>query len=420
MGLEIPVVAKVIQLKILIESSNLYRNDIDFVRELMSNLQEEKRDEIELQKLKFSQFKKELELINAKKGLVDISQVSETKESSSLTDNLECLIRKTARRLQSELQDALQSCGMVLHKWSSNSPELLNSPSSSDVEHSFSAESDLSVKTLGISWKPLQDCFVFKVSIFSKSSFTKREVLSVIARLYDPLGLLGPVLTRAKILLQRLWQQKLDWDDVLPDQIAKEWKEFVTTFKCIETLQCFYQTDRTKVTILASKWRVAPIRVISIPRLELYACVLLAQLVQKIRSCIKLEISDIVLRTGSTIALAWLKTPANQLKTFIANRVSKIQRLTEKCNWFHVPSNLNPADLISRGLHPNDLPESELWWRGPPFLEQGKLFSVQPSSDLLNEFEYSSEFKAMKFKVSVYSVMCSQIVNSPFYLISCV
>ncbi|GFQ86208.1 uncharacterized protein TNCT_97221 [Trichonephila clavata] len=146
------------------------------------------------------------------------------------------LVKETARRLQSELQDGLQSCGMVLHKWSFNSPYLLNSSSLSDVEHSFSAESDLSVKTLGIGWKPLQDCFVFKVSILSKSSFTKREVLSVIARLYDPLGFLGPVLTRAKVLIQRLWQQKLDWDDVLPDQIAKEWKEFVTTFKCIETV----------------------------------------------------------------------------------------------------------------------------------------------------------------------------------------
>ncbi|GFQ75996.1 DUF1758 domain-containing protein [Trichonephila clavata] len=92
MALEIPAEAKVIQLKNLIESSDLYRDDIDFVRELMSNIQE-KRDEIELQKLKLSQFEKELELINAKKGLEDISQVSETKESSSLTDNLECLIR---------------------------------------------------------------------------------------------------------------------------------------------------------------------------------------------------------------------------------------------------------------------------------------------------------------------------------------
>ncbi|GFR27814.1 uncharacterized protein TNCT_217771 [Trichonephila clavata] len=107
---------------------------------------------------------------------------------------------------------------MVLHKWSSNSPELLNSSSSSDDEQSFSAESDLSVKTLGISWKPLQDCFMFKVSILSKSLFTKREVLSVIARLYDPLGFLGPVSTRAKALLQRLWQRK-NWIGMMCYQI---------------------------------------------------------------------------------------------------------------------------------------------------------------------------------------------------------
>ncbi|GBM16422.1 hypothetical protein AVEN_94921-1 [Araneus ventricosus] len=87
-------------------------------------------------------------------------------------------------------------------------------------------------------------------------------------------------------------------------------------------LQCFYQNNSAKVTILAIKSRVAPIRVISIPRLELCVCVLLAQLVQKIRSSLRLEISDIVLHTDSTIALAWLNTPANHLKTFIANRVS--------------------------------------------------------------------------------------------------
>ncbi|GBO13668.1 hypothetical protein AVEN_149097-1 [Araneus ventricosus] len=140
---------------------------------------------------------------------------------------------ETTRRLQSQLRDALRSCGMTLHKWSSNSPELLNSLLSTDVEHSFSVDTDLFVKTLGISWKPFQDRFVFKVSISIKPSYTKREVLSVIARLYDPLGFLDPVLTRAKVLMQRLWQQRLDWDDVLPNPIADEWKEFVTTMKCI-------------------------------------------------------------------------------------------------------------------------------------------------------------------------------------------
>ncbi|GFX97539.1 integrase catalytic domain-containing protein [Trichonephila clavipes] len=213
---------------------------------------------------------------------------------------------ETAQQLQSQLKDALQSCGMNLHKWSSNFPELLNSSLSSDVEHSFSTDIDLSVKTLGISWKPFEDCFVFK----------------------------------------QLWQCKLDWDDVSPNSIANEWREFVTTLKCIEEvkinrfimadnnvrivlqgfadasevaygavvyLQCFLRNDAAKVSILASKSHVAPIRVISIPRLELCACVLLAQLVKKICSTLRLNISDIVLHTDSTIALAWLNTPANRL-----------------------------------------------------------------------------------------------------------
>ncbi|GBM06764.1 hypothetical protein AVEN_63006-1 [Araneus ventricosus] len=117
---------------------------------------------------------------------------------------------ETACRLQSQLRDVLKSCGTTLHKWSSDSPELLNSSLSSDVEYSISVDTDLPVKTLGISWKPFQDRFVFKLSIASKPSYTKREVLSVIARLYDPLNFLGPVLTRSKVLLQRLWQRRLN------------------------------------------------------------------------------------------------------------------------------------------------------------------------------------------------------------------
>ncbi|GFW80481.1 uncharacterized protein TNCV_2415831 [Trichonephila clavipes] len=155
---------------------------------------------------------------------------------------------ETAQQLQSQLKDALQSCGMNLHKWSSNSPELLNSSLSSDVEHSFSTDIDLSVKTLGISWKPFEDCFAFKVSVSAKHIYTKREVLSVIAKLYDPLGFLGPVIAKAKVFLQQLWQCKLDWDDVLHNSIANEWREFVTTLKCIEEVKKL--TDLLWLTIM--------------------------------------------------------------------------------------------------------------------------------------------------------------------------
>ncbi|GFU28901.1 integrase catalytic domain-containing protein [Trichonephila clavipes] len=328
---------------------------------------------------------------------------------------------------------------MNLHKWSSNSPELLNSSLSSDVEHSFSTDIDLSVKTLGISWKPFEDCFVFKVSVSAKHIYTKREVLSVIAKLYDPLGFLGPVIAKAKVFLQQLWKCKLDWDDVLPNSIANEWREFVTTLKCIEEvkinrfimadnnvrivlqgfadaseaaygavvyLQCFLHNGAAKVSILASKSRVAPIRVISIPRLELCACVLLAQLVKKIHSTLRLNISDIMLHTDSTIALAWLNTPANSLKTFVANRVAKVQELTEGFQWNHVPSVLNPADLVSRGLHPCDLPNLRLGWHGPQFLEKGKLSSEETSLSPVKECEYSKELKTGSSSDIITSSVC--------------
>ncbi|GFS98373.1 integrase catalytic domain-containing protein [Trichonephila clavipes] len=63
-------------------------------------------------------------------------------------------------------------------------------------------------------------------------------------------------------------------------------------------------------------------------------------------------------------------TPANRLKTFVVNRVAKVQELTEGFQWNHVPSVLNPADLVSRGLRPCDLPNLRLWWHGPQFLEK--------------------------------------------------
>ncbi|GFW83538.1 integrase catalytic domain-containing protein [Trichonephila clavipes] len=163
-------------------------------------------------------------------------------------------------------------------------------------------------------------------------------------------------------------------------------------------LQCFLHNGAAKVSILASKSRVAPIRVISIPRLELCACVLLAQLVKKIHSTLRLNISDIVLHTDSTIALAWLNTPANRLKTFVANRVAKVQELTEGFQWNHVPSVLNPADLVSRGLRPCDLPNLRLWWHGPQFLEKDIDQAEAKLIRMVQEQVFLAEIKSLQSK----------------------
>ncbi|GFW99501.1 integrase catalytic domain-containing protein [Trichonephila clavipes] len=114
-----------------------------------------------------------------------------------------------AKKLQTRLSQLLERGCFELHKWVSNSPELLKDLSESP--YVFDKEfQDAPVKTLGMLWDPKVDCLTYKVKISDRVNFSKRDGLSEIARLYDPLGLIGPIVTKAKIFIQELWKIKLD------------------------------------------------------------------------------------------------------------------------------------------------------------------------------------------------------------------
>ncbi|GFW83617.1 transposable element Tcb2 transposase [Trichonephila clavipes] len=119
-----------------------------------------------------------------------------------------------AKKLQTRLSQLLQRGGFELHKWVSHSPELLKDLSASS--YVFDKEfQDAPMKTLGMLWDPKVGCLTYKVKISDKVNFSKRDVLSEIARLYDPLGLIGPIVTKAKIFIQEVWKIKLDWSEQL-------------------------------------------------------------------------------------------------------------------------------------------------------------------------------------------------------------
>ncbi|GFX77374.1 transposon Ty3-I Gag-Pol polyprotein [Trichonephila clavipes] len=107
-----------------------------------------------------------------------------------------------------------------------------------------------------------------------------------------------------------------------------------------------------------------------------------------------MQINSVNLYSDSTIALAWINSPSNLFKTFVSNRVSQIQQLSRDFQWQHVPSELNPTDLISRGLNVKTLATSELWFKGPDFskLSLPSHRTEQNSSDLTDQF-YINELK---------------------------
>ncbi|GFS53088.1 integrase catalytic domain-containing protein [Trichonephila clavipes] len=227
-------------------------------------------------------------------------------------------------------------------------------------------------------------------------------VLSTIARIFDPLGLLGPIITWAKIFMQRLWLLELGWSDELPFKEQKKWRRFIDSLKAVnnisidrcimihraESIELHAFSDASekaygssiylksisalgevKVCLVTSKSRVSPLKQISIPRLELCGAVLAAKLMKKVKEALNLQITAVHFWSDSTIVISWIHRESRELKTFVANRVSKIHQLSSRDQWHHIASEQNPADVLSRGLLPEELRDDSLWWHGPELLQ---------------------------------------------------
>ncbi|XP_074115121.1 uncharacterized protein LOC141537838 [Cotesia typhae] len=316
-----------------------------------------------------------------------------------------------------QLNSMCASACLPLEKWKSNTQEfIIPSTSQSEDKSSLHTFDESLSKVLGLSWSSTHDQFTFQSSISESAVITKRSILSEVAQLFDPLGLISPVVIKAKILLQQLWLEKLDWDDQLCPDTVNQWAEFREDISKLTELRIprwinlqsnFYSvqlhgfsdasllamaavvylriTDcqgKSKVTLVCSKTRVAPIKRLTIPRLELSAAVLLAHLIKHTQSTLELQDVPVFLWTDSSITLAWVKNNPMKWKEYVGNRVSSIHQTLPNACWRYTSGKLNPADCASRGLNASQLISHHLWWTGPPWLAQSPEhwpISVAPS-----------------------------------------
>ncbi|XP_054744461.1 uncharacterized protein LOC129248873 [Anastrepha obliqua] len=294
-----------------------------------------------------------------------------TIKTSFYVDDLLCGADTLAElsRIKYEVTEILRRGCFPLAKWHSNHTKFREDDTMKDLN----IDESFTTSTLGIKWDQIRDIFLFTFQ--SKQPVngrgTKRSILSIASALFDPLGLLAPVIITAKIILQEIWLLKLNWDESVPQNLQTAWERFLKDIAHLSTLSVprysgstnhnslqihgfcdssiraygcaiYLRSKSTEgkptVTLLTAKSRVAPIKKQSLPKLELCGALLLARLLAKIKPLFNAN-TTVFLWTDSQIVLHWLELHSATLSTFVGNRVSEIQDLTADD---HHSYNLNP------------------------------------------------------------------------------
>ena len=337
--------------------------------------------------------------------------------------------------------------GFKLRKWATNDPVLQRvideneepSPKNDDITY---AKDMLGIgnkyrKVLGINWDTSKDNLIFELNTIGenglKLDITKRNILRISASYFDPVGFICPVVLQAKLLFKDICSMKTDWDDPVDRIISERWCNHLTDLKytndviipryiyehddnvisaelhgyCDSSKDAYAaavyirartSNDNIRTKLITAKSKVAPLKIESIPRLELMSCVLLSKLISSVKLALEKDIvfSREICWSDSEVALYWIKGVRRDWKPWIENRVNKIRNLVKLESWRHIPGDINPADLATREGKVDDL-LVQTWWSGPNFLQLNeedwpiqKEFNVIPK-EVLDEAKKGSQ-----------------------------
>jgi hypothetical protein len=316
-----------------------------------------------------------------------------------------------------EMNALMKLLNFPLSKWASNSEQM------KAIWKAEGQNIEEQTHVLGVNWNTENDCFSFDPESVTmqlpEGPTTKRQLLQTTARFYDPLGLYSPVSIVGKMLFQETWCRGLDWNELLPSDLGARWHAWVSALTSLSqvriprwlatskgSLQVHVFCDASEraygaalyvrstkddgplIRLACSKNRLAPVKRITLPRLELLAALVGARLLHYFCRATGYDINHAILWSDATVALGWRRSDPNRWKTFVCNRVTEIQTYTNPAQWRHCPGRDNPADHLSRGLLGDQIQSLSIWWHGPVWLtrpEEDWPTGTLPTSDCLPE-----------------------------------
>lgn len=281
----------------------------------------------------------------------------------------------------------------------------------------------LKINVLGLMWDKQADILAISsegLNFDENDKITKRKILSLVNKVFDPIGFITPAVLQPKLLLQSIWKNKEPWDAEVNNDVkrtflkwTKELPHLMTiriprwigmtaassislhifcdaskiAYAAVVFVRC-QSTNGITVQLLQAKSRIAPMKVVTIPRMELLAATIGARLCTAAKDSLKLGNIQTFFWTDSSTVLTWIRRN-DQWGTFVGNRIREIRQLTDPQQWLFVPGHLNPADLPSRGCSPQHLQKTR-WWEGPDWLRLTE--KEWPQSTIsINENEVDSE-----------------------------
>ena len=307
------------------------------------------------------------------------------------------------------LQALLSRGGFKLTKWISNSRKVIEAIPAHErcaelKKLDFYKNELPSQRALGLQWCVESDTFTFNICLRTRP-FTRRGILSVIGSVFDPLGFVVPFILNAKQILQDLCRIKLGWDDEIPPEYHSSWEKWLadvpkllsfsicrsvlpeafgpvvssqlhhfsdaseTAYGSVSYLRLVNEEGRVHCSFLFAKSRLAPLKSVSIPRLELSAATLSVHHDKMLKRESEMSFSDpSVFWTDSMSVLRYVKNESKRFHTFVANRITTIRDGSTPDQWYHVEGAMNPGDHTSRGLSADAFLNCTEWLLGPEFL----------------------------------------------------